>query len=94
MTVLPGVGRNHARTLGRLGLNSIRDMLYYFPRRYDDYSRMKPINRLNYGDQVTVIGSVQNCKLRPTKSGKNLVEAIGWINTWAAWYSTIPILNF
>jgi ATP-dependent DNA helicase RecG len=76
VTVLPGVGRNHARTLGRLGLNSIRDMLYYFPRRYDDYSRMKPINRLNYGDQVTVIGSVQNCKLRPTKSGKNLVEAI------------------
>ena len=76
VTVLPGVGRNHARTLSRLGLNSIRDMLYYFPRRYDDYSLMKPINRLNYGDQVTVIGSIQSYKLRPTKSGKSLVEAI------------------
>jgi ATP-dependent DNA helicase RecG len=76
VTVLPGVGRNHARTLGRLGLNTIRDMLYYFPRRYDDFSHMKPINRLNYGDQVTVIGTVQSCKLRPTKSGKNLVEAV------------------
>jgi ATP-dependent DNA helicase RecG len=76
VTVLPGVGRNHARTLSRLGLNSIRDMLYYFPRRYDDYSLMKPINRLNYGDQVTVIGSIQSFKLRPTKSGKSLVEAI------------------
>jgi ATP-dependent DNA helicase RecG len=76
VTVLPGVGRNHARTLSRLGLNSIRDMLYYFPRRYDDYSRMKPINRLNYGDQVTIIGTIQSYKLRPTKSGKSLVEAI------------------
>jgi ATP-dependent DNA helicase RecG len=76
VTVLPGVGRNHARTLSRLGLNSIRDMLYYFPRRYDDYSLMKPINRLNYGDQVTVIGSIQSYKLRPTKGGKSLVEAI------------------
>ncbi len=37
---------------------------------------MKPINRLNYGDQVTVIGTVQSCKLRPTKSGKSLVEAV------------------
>jgi ATP-dependent DNA helicase RecG len=76
VTVLPGIGRNHARTLGRLGLNSIRDMLYYFPRRYDDYSLMKPINRLNYGDQVTVIGTIQSYKLRPTKGGNSLVEAI------------------
>ncbi len=76
VTVLPGIGRNHARTLSRLGLNTIRDMLYYFPRRYDDFSRMKPINRLKYGDQVTVIGTVQSCKLRPTKSGKSLVEAV------------------
>jgi ATP-dependent DNA helicase RecG len=76
VTVLPGVGRNHARTLSRLGLDSIRDMLYYFPRRYDDYSLMKPINRLKYGDQVTVIGTIKSYKLRPTKSGKSLVEAI------------------
>lgn len=76
VTVLPGVGRNHARTLSRLGLTTIRDMLYYFPRRYDDFSLMKPINRLNYGDQVTVIGTVQSFKLRPTKSKKSLVEAI------------------
>jgi ATP-dependent DNA helicase RecG len=76
VTVLPGVGRNHARTLGRLDLHTIRDMLYYFPRRYDDYSLMKPINRLNYGDQVTVIGTIKSYKLRPTKSGKSLVEAI------------------
>jgi ATP-dependent DNA helicase RecG len=76
VTVLPGVGRNHARTLSRLDLHTIRDMLYYFPRRYDDYSLMKPINRLNYGDQVTVIGTIKSYKLRPTKGGKSLVEAI------------------
>jgi ATP-dependent DNA helicase RecG len=76
VTVLPGVGRNHARTLSRLGLTTIRDMLFYFPRRYDDFSLMKPINRLIYGDQVTIIGTVQSFKLRPTKSRKSLVEAI------------------
>jgi ATP-dependent DNA helicase RecG len=76
VTVLPGVGRNHAHTLSRLGLTTIRDMLFYFPRRYDDFSLMKPINRLIYGDQVTIIGTVQSFKLRPTKSRKSLVEAI------------------
>ncbi len=42
------------------GFIRLRDMLYYFPRRYDDYSQLKPINRLWYGEVVTVIGSVQS----------------------------------
>ena len=36
VTVLPNVGPRHAQTLGRLGLNNLGDMLYHFPRRYDD----------------------------------------------------------
>lgn len=75
--VLPGIGPSHANTLARLGLNTLRDLLYYFPRRYDDYSLLKPINRLKYGDEVTVIGTVQSIGLRKMHEGrKSLVEAI------------------
>ena len=77
ITVLPGVGPRHAQTLGRLGLVTLRDMLYYFPRRYDDYSKLKPINRLWYGDEVTVIGTVQSISSRPLRgSSSYLVEAV------------------
>jgi ATP-dependent DNA helicase RecG len=77
VTVIQNVGPRHAQTLGKLGLHTLRDMLYNFPRRYDDYSQLKPINRLFYGEEVTVIGTIQSVKTRPVKGGKfQVVEAV------------------
>jgi ATP-dependent DNA helicase RecG len=77
VTVLPGVGPRHGQTLERLGLQTLGDLLFYFPRRYDDYSRLKPINRLWYGDEVTVIGTVQNIGSRPIRGGRlTITEAV------------------
>lgn len=91
VTVLPGVGPRYAQTLARLGLRTLRDMLYYLPRRYDDYTQLKPINRLWYGEEVTVIGSVVSIHLRPLRSGQTqLVEAVVSDGTGAlriAWFN-------
>lgn len=77
LTVLPGIGPRYAQTLRQLGLETLEDLLYYFPRRYDDYSRLKPINRLRYGEEVTVIGTVQSVNNRDTRGGRlNLTEVI------------------
>ena len=77
VTVLQGIGPRNAQTLAHLGIYTLRDMLYYFPRRYDDYSCLKPINRLWYGEEVTVIGTVQTVTHRPIRGGKaTMIEAI------------------
>jgi ATP-dependent DNA helicase RecG len=77
VTVLNGVGPQHGATLGRLGMKSLRDMLYYLPRRYDDYSKLKPINRLWYGEEVTVIGTIKSVNTRRMQGGKRqITEAI------------------
>jgi len=77
LTVLQGVGSRHAQTLGKLGMHTLADMLYYFPRRYEDYSQLKPIKDLFYGQQVTVIGALQSVHTRPIRGGKQqLVEAV------------------
>jgi ATP-dependent DNA helicase RecG len=77
LTVLAGVGPRHAAMLTRLGMNTLGDMLYYFPRRYDDYSQLKPIHELFYGQQVTVIGTVTTVTTRPLRGGKmSIVEAV------------------
>ncbi len=77
LTVLQGVGPRHAQTLGKLGMHTLGDMLYFFPRRYEDYSQLKPIKDLFYDQQVTVIGAVQSVHTRPIRGGKQqLVEAI------------------
>ena len=73
LTVLAGVGPRHAQTLAKLGLQTLGDMLYYFPRRYDDYSQLKPIHRLFYGDEVTVIGTVQTVTSRPVRGGASSI---------------------
>jgi ATP-dependent DNA helicase RecG len=77
ITVLPGVGPRHDQTLGRLGLKTLGDMLYFYPRRYDDYTKLRPINRLSYGDEVTVIATVQSIASRPVRGGHSeIVEAV------------------
>jgi len=77
LTVLQGVGPRHAETLTKLGLHTLGDMLYYFPRRYDDYSQLKPIKSLWYGEQVTVIGTIQSVHTRPIRGGKaTIIEVI------------------
>ncbi len=77
VTVLPGVGKNYAKVLSRLSIYTLRDLLYYFPSTYIDYSALKPINRLRYGDQVTLIGTVQNVATRRNPETKReWVEAI------------------
>jgi len=77
VTVIPGVSKQKAAILARLGLNTLEDVLYYFPRRYDDYSRMKPINRLTYGEEVTVLGTIVAVQTRPIRGGKSqLTEAV------------------
>lgn len=77
VTVLPGIGPKHAQTLERLGIRTLRDMLYYLPRRYDDYSRLKPINRVWYGEEVTVLGAIQSTNTRYLKGNRfQIVEIV------------------
>ncbi|MBN1668927.1 MAG: ATP-dependent DNA helicase RecG [Anaerolineales bacterium] len=77
VTVLNDVGPKNAEKLARLDIHNLGDLLYHFPRRYDDYSRMKPINQLQYGEEVTVLGTVQSVANRKVKSGKlNLMEVV------------------
>lgn len=77
LTVLQGIGPKNAEALARLGLYTLGDMLYYYPRRYDDYSQLKPIKDLRYGEQVTVIGTVQSVHSRPIRGGTaSLIEVI------------------
>jgi ATP-dependent DNA helicase RecG len=75
--VLQGVGSRLSQTLGSMGLNTLEDLLYYFPRRYDDYSQLKPINRLEFGEVTTVLGTIKSIHTRPVRGGKvQMTEAV------------------
>jgi ATP-dependent DNA helicase RecG len=76
VTTLHGVSTAYAARLERLGIQTVRDLIYHFPHRYDDYSQLKPINRLEYGDETTVIGTIWETSSRKTRSGSAIVTSI------------------
>jgi ATP-dependent DNA helicase RecG len=74
---IKGIGEKKTSALTRMGISSIRDLLYTFPRRHDDYSKLKPIGSLWFGEEVTVIGTIDSVSTRSVRSGKmKLVEAV------------------
>ncbi|MCX5697342.1 MAG: ATP-dependent DNA helicase RecG [Candidatus Omnitrophica bacterium] len=55
---LKGIGPKRAETLGRLGILTAQDLLYYFPRRYEDRANLTPISQLKEGVVQTIKGEV------------------------------------
>jgi len=76
VTVISGIGPAIAEKLERLGVKTIRDLLYLFPRRYDDFSNLRPINRLQYGDEVTIMGTVWDAGEKRVRGGAAIFQAI------------------
>ena len=55
---LKGVGPAKAKLLANLGVNTIEDLLYLFPFRYEDRSQFTPIAMVQVGEKQTVAGHV------------------------------------
>jgi ATP-dependent DNA helicase RecG len=64
---LKGVGPRRAADLQRAGLLTIEDLLYRFPIRYEDRSRLQPIASLKPGQHASIAGRVLSCGLRTTR---------------------------
>lgn len=57
VTELPGVGAKRAEGLASLGINTIRDVLFYFPFRYDDLKERDLEDAVD-GEKITIKGTV------------------------------------
>ncbi len=66
VTVLRGVGPGMAKMLEKLGIHTINDLLYYRPRRHDDYTNLQTIAKLvpDPDKLITVIGTVVHSEIR------------------------------
>ncbi|MBL7071350.1 MAG: ATP-dependent DNA helicase RecG [Candidatus Omnitrophica bacterium] len=66
---LKGVGPKRATLLERLGIDTVYDLLYYLPRRYEDRSGILPIKEVRGEDTCTVRGRVRAHSVWKTKRG-------------------------
>ncbi|GAV25011.1 ATP-dependent DNA helicase RecG [Carboxydothermus islandicus] len=59
---LKGVGPQKAKLLQKLKIETVKDLIYYFPKRYEDRSSLKKINELINDEVTTVLGTIVEVK--------------------------------
>ena len=73
---LKGVGPRRAADFERAGLHTVEDLLYRFPIRYEDRSRLQTIASLKPGLPASISGRILACGLRSTRRpGFKIFEA-------------------
>lgn len=72
---IKGVGKETARKLDKLGVETVHDLLTFWPRRYDDYSEVLPIIKIKPG-AVTVRAKIESIKGRQVRRGIHITEAV------------------
>ena len=60
-----GVGAKRGAVLKEAGIHTLKDLFFYFPRRYLDRTRVLPIDRAPIGQEVTLIGQVRQSRFVP-----------------------------
>ena len=83
--------------LKKLGLKTVRDMLFHFPSRYESFSERKNISDLKEGDKTTVYGKIVEAEKQKTRTKRMPLSRIiigdftGTIN--AVWFNQPYVAN-
>ena len=67
-----GVGPQRAELLKKLGLRTVADVLFYFPRAYQDFSETLTVDELVDGEPACVVGIVSDTDHQKTYSGSSV----------------------
>ncbi|MFY9457931.1 MAG: ATP-dependent DNA helicase RecG [Candidatus Spechtbacterales bacterium] len=71
------IGPIYSRRLQKFGIKEVKDLLFHFPSRYQDFSKIIPIGEVGIGETVTVMGKVLDIQnVRTFRKKMNITEAI------------------
>lgn len=87
---IKNVGPRRAALLGRLDIRSVGDLLYHFPRDYDDRSRLRPAHAYSNGESATIRGQVVAAEDYKPRKGLTIIKLAvhdGYGLFFAVWYN-------
>jgi len=74
---IPRIGPVCQKRLKRLRIKTVRDLLFHFPYRYDDFSKITPISKIKVGETVCVKGKILTIESKRTwKKRMSLTKAV------------------
>ncbi len=71
---LRGVGPKTAEQFAAAGLHTVQDLIYFFPRAYEDFSKLTTIAAIRPGN-VTLRGKFEDIRSRRVRRGMTVTEA-------------------
>ena len=74
LEVVPGVGLSSAKAFRRLGVRTVRDILYHFPFRYEDRSNRQTIADMRPGETYSVVGTIVDSRTFTMRAGGSGLE--------------------
>ncbi|AWH78259.1 DNA helicase RecG [Clostridioides difficile] len=69
-----GIGPKKADKLNKLGIFTLKDLLYYFPRQFEDRNNLKKIAQLEDGEKVTIKAVISSINTFSPKEGMTLTK--------------------
>jgi len=69
-----GIGPQYQKLLGKLEISSVKDLVYHFPFRYNDFSQIRKIAEVLPGEQVTILAKLDAVKNIYSKQRKKLTK--------------------
>ncbi|HEY8645214.1 MAG TPA: ATP-dependent DNA helicase RecG [Gaiellaceae bacterium] len=77
VATLPGVGVTLAKRLSTFGIQTVRDLLFHAPRRYENAVDQVPIAKLGQAEgEVAIEGRIVSARSRPLQGRRTLVTAV------------------
>ncbi|MBU2635385.1 ATP-dependent DNA helicase RecG [Patescibacteria group bacterium] len=74
---IPRIGPVYQRKLKRLGIKTVQDLFFHFPRRYEDFSNLIPISKVKINEISTIYGKILGIETKRTWKRKMfLTQAI------------------
>ncbi|HEY4509815.1 MAG TPA: OB-fold nucleic acid binding domain-containing protein, partial [Candidatus Paceibacterota bacterium] len=74
---IPRVGPAYEKKLQKMGITQVRDLLFHFPRTYEDFSHITPITKVGAGNVYCVAGKILEIKeMRTYRKRISLITAI------------------
>ena len=89
--VYQGIGETRAKALEKLGITTLRDLIGYFPRTYEDRTLTRPIRDLTEGENVCVRAMIAaDPTAHRIPGGRTIVRTVPWTRRerWM-WYFSI-----
>lgn len=97
LSKVPGIGPKFIIKLKKLGVNTVKELLWHFPFRYEDYSNVIPISELKINESATIQAKIHQITIRSAwKRNLLIIEAILVDNSGgvkAVWFNQPYIKN-